>query len=91
MQGNLLSISGGPNLKSLRRLKRKSHFLLNKPSVSIRYNHIYFSASSFEKMDINKYKNGKQIDLRARKFLKKDGLDYSHGTCLLYTSPSPRD
>ena len=54
MQGNLLSISGGPTLKSLRRLKRKSHFLLNKPSVSIRYNHIYFSASSFEKMDINK-------------------------------------
>jgi len=57
MQGNLLSISGGPTLRSLRRLKRKSHFLLNKPSVSIRYNHIYFSASSFEKMDINKYKN----------------------------------
>jgi len=30
--------------------------------------------------NINKYKNGKQIDLRARKFLKKDGLDYAHGT-----------
>ena len=30
--------------------------------------------------NINKYKNGKKIDLRARKFLKKDGLDYAHGT-----------
>ena len=30
--------------------------------------------------NINKYKNGKQIDFRARKFLKKDGLDYAHGT-----------
>ena len=68
MQGNLLSISGGPNLKSLRRLKRKSHFLLNKPSVSIRCNHIYFSASSFEKMDINKYKNVSAISPRFRGF-----------------------
>ena len=30
--------------------------------------------------NINKYKTGKQIDLRARQFLKKDGLDYAHGT-----------
>ena len=30
--------------------------------------------------DINKLKNGKQIDIKARQFLKKDGLDYSHGT-----------
>ena len=30
--------------------------------------------------NISKYKTGKQIDLRARKFLKKDGLDYTHGT-----------
>jgi Xaa-Pro aminopeptidase len=30
--------------------------------------------------NISKYKNGKQIDARARQFLKKDGLDYAHGT-----------
>ncbi len=30
--------------------------------------------------DINKYSKGKQIDIKARKFLKKDGLDYAHGT-----------
>ncbi len=30
--------------------------------------------------NLNKYNQGKQIDLRARHFLKKDGLDYAHGT-----------
>ena len=30
--------------------------------------------------DINKYSIGKQIDVKARKYLKKDGLDYAHGT-----------
>ena len=27
-----------------------------------------------------KHSSGKEIDIRARKFLKKDGLDYAHGT-----------
>ena len=30
--------------------------------------------------NIKKYKTGKLIDTRARQFLKKDGLDYAHGT-----------
>jgi len=30
--------------------------------------------------NLNKYCRGKQIDSIARQFLKKDGLDYSHGT-----------
>ena len=30
--------------------------------------------------NLNKDGTGKKIDLRARKFLKKDGLDYAHGT-----------
>ena len=30
--------------------------------------------------DLKNYDNGKKIDERARKFLKKDGLDYAHGT-----------
>ncbi len=30
--------------------------------------------------DLNKDNTGKKIDIRARKFLKKQGLDYSHGT-----------
>ena len=30
--------------------------------------------------DLNKDNTGKKIDLRARRYLKKDGLDYAHGT-----------
>ena len=30
--------------------------------------------------DLNKHYNGKLIDIRARKFLKKSNLDYQHGT-----------
>ena len=30
--------------------------------------------------DLNKYDTGAKIDIQARKFLKKDGLDYKHGT-----------
>ena len=30
--------------------------------------------------NLNKHNTGKKIDIRARKFLKKDGLDYAHGT-----------
>ena len=29
---------------------------------------------------MNKFDNGKKIDVRARYFLKKNGLDYEHGT-----------
>jgi len=30
--------------------------------------------------NLNKDQTGKEIDLRARRYLKKDGLDYAHGT-----------
>ena len=30
--------------------------------------------------NLTKDKTGKQIDKRARKYLKKDGMDYAHGT-----------
>ena len=30
--------------------------------------------------NLSRYNNGRQIDIRARKYLKKDGLDYAHGT-----------
>ena len=30
--------------------------------------------------NLKKFSNGKKIDVRARQFLKKDGLDYAHGT-----------
>jgi len=30
--------------------------------------------------DLKKFNTGKKVDVRARRFLKKDGLDYAHGT-----------
>ena len=30
--------------------------------------------------DLKKFNTGKKVDVRARQFLKKDGLDYAHGT-----------
>ncbi len=30
--------------------------------------------------NLSRYNKGSQIDIRARKYLKKDGLDYAHGT-----------
>ena len=30
--------------------------------------------------NLKKFTNGKQVDVKARQFLKKDGLDYAHGT-----------
>ena len=30
--------------------------------------------------DLKKINTGKKVDIRARQFLKKDGLDYAHGT-----------
>jgi|TARA_Y100000389_G_C17350326_1_gene458094 hypothetical protein len=41
----------------LRRLRRMSHFLLDRPSISIRNTGIYFSASAVDELDIEKYQN----------------------------------
>ena len=46
---SLLSIDGGKT-KKLKRLRRKSHFLMNEPSV-FKYSYFYFSASAFEQLD----------------------------------------
>jgi len=35
---------------------------------------------AFYQTNLKKDNTGKKIDIRARKFLKKDGLDYAHGT-----------
>ena len=35
---------------------------------------------SSNQTNLKKINTGKKIDVRARKFLKKDGLDYAHGT-----------
>ena len=41
----------------LRRLRRMSHFLLDKPSVTFRTSGLYFSKSAVETLEIDKFKN----------------------------------
>ncbi len=54
----------------------------SKPQKSIRdvFTKVLKGHIAVATTNIKKYKNGKQIDVRARKFLKQDGLDYAHGT-----------
>ena len=44
-------------ITKLRRLRRMSHFMLDKPSVTVRKGGLYFSSSAVEQLNIADYKN----------------------------------
>ena len=48
--------------------------------IKDKYTKVLKSHISVALTNLKKYNTGKMIDIRARKFLKKDGLDYAHGT-----------
>ena len=52
---SLLSIDGGKTKETKEIKKIKSHFLMNEPSVSIKYSYFYFSASAFEQLEAKKF------------------------------------
>ena len=54
----------------------------SKPKMSIKnaYTKVLKGHIAVYQTNLQKDNIGKKIDLRARKFLKKDGLDYAHGT-----------
>jgi len=54
----------------------------SKPAKNIRdiYTKVLKGHIAVATSNLNKYDTGKKIDARARKFLKKDNLDYAHGT-----------
>ena len=54
----------------------------SKPKLSIKkkFTNVLKGHIAVANVDLNKKKYGKTIDIEARKFLKKDGLDYGHGT-----------
>ena len=54
---SLLSIEGGKIHKKLKRLRRRSHYLMHEPSVSIKYSYFYFSASAFDQLEAKKFKS----------------------------------
>jgi hypothetical protein len=45
------------NITKLRRLRRMSHFLLDRPSVTIRRSGLFFSKSAVDALNIEKFKN----------------------------------
>tara|TARA_B100000767_G_scaffold7841_1_gene7773 strand:+ start:13 stop:1707 length:1695 start_codon:yes stop_codon:yes gene_type:complete len=51
-----------------------------KPSVKNAYTNVLKGHIAVALTNLKKDNNGKKIDIRARKFLKEDGLDYAHGT-----------
>ena len=55
-------------------------FTNQKQSVKNAYTNVLKGHIAVALTDLNKDNTGKRIDIRARKFLKKQGLDYAHGT-----------
>ena len=53
---------------------------LNKKNVKNAFTNVLKGHIAVALTDLSKDNTGKKIDIRARKFLKKDGLDYAHGT-----------
>ena len=45
------------NKTKLKRLRRQSHFMMDRPSVTVRSNVLYFSTSAVSKLSIEKYSN----------------------------------
>ena len=44
-------------ITKLKRLRRMSHFMLDRPSVTLRSGGLYFSASAIDELNIGDYKN----------------------------------
>ncbi len=55
-------------------------FLRQKKSIKNIFTKVLKGHIAVATTNINKFNKGKLIDVKARQFLKKDGLDYAHGT-----------
>ena len=55
-------------------------FSKQKKSIKNIFTNVLKGHIAVAQTNLNKIHTGKKIDLRARKFLAKDGLDYAHGT-----------
>ena len=54
----------------------------SKPNLNIKniYTYVLKGHIAVATTDLNKFNTGKKIDVRARKYLKQNNLDYAHGT-----------
>ena len=72
--------SGGQYNYGTTDVTRTICFANQKLSIKNAYTNVLKGHIAVALTNLNKDNNGKKIDIRARKFLKKEGLDYAHGT-----------
>jgi len=76
----LLVDSGGQYNYGTTDVTRTICFSNQKQFIKNTYTNILKGHIAVALTDLSKDNTGKKIDIRARKFLKKEGLDYAHGT-----------
>jgi Xaa-Pro aminopeptidase len=76
----LLVDSGGQYRYGTTDVTRTICFSDQKQSIKDAYTNVLKGHIAVALSDLNKDNTGKKIDVRAREFLKKEGLDYAHGT-----------
>ena len=76
----LLVDSGGQYSFGTTDVTRTICFDNQKKSIKNAYTNVLKGHIAVALTDLSKDNTGKKIDVRARKFLKKEGLDYAHGT-----------
>jgi len=72
--------SGGQYSYGTTDVTRTICFTNQKQSIKNAYTNVLKGHIAVALTDLKKDNTGKKIDIRARKFLKKEGLDYEHGT-----------
>ena len=72
--------SGGQYSYGTTDVTRTICFTDQKQSIKNAYTNVLKGHIAVALTNLNKDNTGKKIDIRARKFLKKEGLDYAHGT-----------
>jgi len=72
--------SGGQYSYGTTDVTRTICFTGQKQSIKNAYTNVLKGHIAVALTDLKKDNTGKKIDIRARKFLKKEGLDYAHGT-----------
>ncbi|WP_415284343.1 M24 family metallopeptidase [Candidatus Pelagibacter sp. Uisw_130] len=72
--------SGGQYKYGTTDVTRTICFTKQKLAIKNAYTNVLKGHIAVVKTNLNKANTGKKIDIRARKFLKKDGKDYAHGT-----------
>jgi len=72
--------SGGQYKFGTTDVTRTICFSKQKNSIKDKFTKVLKGHIAVATTNLNKFNTGKKVDKRARQFLKKDGLDYAHGT-----------